>query len=64
MDIGFSLCSVVLVLQTGAFQSSNQTLAADDPVDLGMVGIYVGMQCQPLVTGLINTISVGEVTIE
>ena len=51
-------------LRTGIFQSSNQTLKADDLVELGMIDIYVEMQCEPFVTGRINIISVGEVTIE
>ena len=34
-------------LQTRIFQSSNQTLKADDLVELGIIDIYVGMQCEP-----------------
>jgi hypothetical protein len=34
-------------LRTGIFQSSNQTLKADDLVELGMIDIYVEMQCEP-----------------
>jgi hypothetical protein len=48
-------------LQTGIFQSSNQTLTTVDPADSGMIYIYVEMQCEPLVTGRMNTI---EVTIQ
>jgi len=58
MDIGFPLCSVVIVF--GREYSNHLTRLLQLLIWLiwGMIDIYVEMQCEPLVTGRINTIEV------